>query len=265
MKNDVFPFWLVTLLLAATSSCHSPFTQVESAEVGDSTSEVSHPSWEEEQEDATRGIFNTHFPCPDKVQIDAPYAILDDGWGLKEVRANLDALDDESVAAPVEGVSPQSSFAFRSARYRVDGVRSWIKAQTEGDLRGIAKSAPPGDELPLGFQSWVTLTFTVGQTWPDGYYYLSEDGQIAMYCSPRRYPGGSFIPNPTCWADIEDDAGNFLFGANFPIRISARVNEIVTAGERLFEDSVAACADAGKSGIGHIERKSAKEARTRRS
>lgn len=225
------------LLLVGVHACGPVPEQVPPT----ATAELSRPTPVQQQADATRGIFHLHRPCAGRVTVRRPYAVLDDGWGGWEVRARSEALDDQQVEIPTGDLDPQNSFGFSNAPYRGDGVRAWIKARTVGNLRGTAKLASPGHKLPTGFKSWATMQIADGGTRPTGYSYLSPDGLVAMQCSPPPGDGELDLPNPTCEADVQDKAGRFLFRASFPIRLSHRLDEIVTAGHKLFGPAVDAC------------------------
>ncbi len=242
--------WPFAMLVAGATACSSPSEDGQNEEREDVV-EVSRVIPTEEQDDAQRGIYHVRLPCAGKLKVRKPYAVLPDGWGDWEVRARLEALDDNLAAVLHEGFDPQQSFGFSGTPHKGDGVRTWIKAHTEGNLRGTANVVPPGHELPKGYRSWAILQADGGATWPVEYYYLSPDQRVAMRCGPSRYPGGSEVPNPTCDADVADESGRFLFRAAFPIRVSGRVNEIVAAGERVFGPTIAACLAPDKGSAEH--------------
>jgi hypothetical protein len=219
------------LTLGAVAACDFKRSKATSAAIQKDTVNIALPTPQEEQEDAMRGIFHARSPCASEIKITGPYAVVSDGWGNWVIRGALEALDHKEASLADENTDPQLTFDIGNVRYRLDGVRYWIKAQTTGNLRGTAKPSLPGHDLPSGYQSWATHIIDHGVISPNDYYYLSADQTIALECSPRQKE----LPNPTCVADVEDKTGRFLFSIRFPIKASRRVDDLAAAGLIIFK------------------------------
>jgi hypothetical protein len=84
-----------------------------------------------------------------KIEVEPPFAAIDDHWGSWQPWAPLEALDTRQVPALSDGnLDQQHAFGFTSAPYRVDGVRTYIGSHTTENMRGTARSVPAGHVVP---------------------------------------------------------------------------------------------------------------------
>ena len=235
-KSASFAVFL-PLALVAVSSCDSKSLEATGNATQNNYATIARPTPSEEQADARRGIFHTRTPCAGEFKVMKPYAVVSDLWGHWVIRGTLEALDHKDASVPNESTDPQLAFDIGNTPYRIDGVRSWLKSQTVGNLRGTAEPSPPGHSLPSGYRSWVTKQIDNGITSPSGYYYISADKLIALQCSPRN----ASVANPSCDADVEDRTGRFLFSIRFPINSTRRINEFAAAGMAIFQPVLEKC------------------------